>query len=115
MNRVASQRPPASAWTPRRRVLLAFAFAATLCVWDWSRAPSRQITTGLELAAIRRYQAWVSPWLHKAGVRCRFTPSCSRYAAAILARDGFVPGNLRTLARLVRCGPWTNAGTLDPP
>ena len=72
-------------------------------------------TTGLELAAIRSYQTWISPWLQKGGVRCRFTPSCSHYAAVVLARDGFVAGNFRALGRLVRCGPWTGAGTADPP
>lgn len=121
MNRVAPERssaPPRSLWSQwslRRRALLAAAVVAVLCALDWSRAPARQITTGLELGAIRRYQVWISPWLHKSGVRCRFTPSCSRYAAAVLARDGFVGGNLRAVGRLVRCGPWTSAGTVDPP
>lgn len=88
---------------------------AVLCAFDWSRPPARQLSTGLELAAIRRYQAAISPWLQRGGVRCRFTPSCSHYAAAVLARDGFVAGNLRALGRVARCGPWTSAGTADPP
>ena len=118
MNRVAPEHPsapPRSLWSLRRRALLVAAVVAALCALDWSRAPERQITTALELGAIRRYQAWVSPWLQTGGVRCRFTPSCSRYAAAVLARDGFVGGNLRAAGRLVRCGPWTSAGTMDPP
>ena len=85
---------------------------ALLLVLDWTRAPSQQVTTGLELAAIARYQIWISPWLQRGGVRCRFTLSCSRYGAAVLARDGFVAGNLRTFGRLLRCGPWTGAGTV---
>lgn len=99
----------------RRRVYLAGLFVAGLLLFDWSRAPARQATTALELAAIRRYQVWISPWLQRGGVRCRFTPSCSHYAAGALARDGFVTGNLRTFGRLLRCGPWTDAGTVDPP
>jgi putative component of membrane protein insertase Oxa1/YidC/SpoIIIJ protein YidD len=115
VNRVAPERPSAPPRSLRRRALLAAAVVAALCVLDWSRAPARQITTALELGALRRYQAWISPWLHKGGVRCRFTPSCSRYAAAVLERDGFVGGNLRAVGRLARCGPWTSAGTVDPP
>lgn len=121
MSRAAPERPsatPRSLRSPRalrRRALLAAVVVATLCALDWSRAPARQITTAFELGALRRYQVWVSPWLHKGGVRCRFTPSCSRYAAAVLAREGFVVGNFRALGRLARCGPWTSAGTVDPP
>ena len=107
----AGERPGAQ----RRRRWLAGLAVLLLFVCDWSRAPSQQVTARLELAAIGRYQAWISPWLQKGGVRCRFTPSCSHYAAAVVARDGFVAGNIRALGRLVRCGPWTSAGTSDPP
>ncbi len=109
--RPAEERPGAR----RRRWRLVGLVVLLLLVFDWSRAPARQVTARLELAAIGRYQAWISPWLQKGGVRCRFTPSCSHYAAAVVARDGFVAGNIRALGRLVRCGPWTSAGTSDPP
>jgi len=99
----------------RRRGWIALLAIALLLALDWSRAPSRQVTARMELAAIARYQTWISPWLQRGGVRCRFDPSCSRYAAAVVARDGFVRGNLRALGRLARCGPWTGAGTVDPP
>ena len=115
MNRIAPERPPGESRRLRGRAFFAGLVVAALLALDWSRAPARQTTTGLELAAIRGYQAWIPPWLHRGGVRCRFTPSCSHYAAAVLARDGFVAGNLRGLGRLVRCGPWTSAGTVDPP
>ena len=89
-----SAAPPAPAGSvprgPRRRLRLAGLVVALLLVLDWTRAPSQQVTTGLELAAIARYQIWISPWLQRGGVRCRFTLSCSRYGAAVLARDGFV-------------------------
>jgi putative component of membrane protein insertase Oxa1/YidC/SpoIIIJ protein YidD len=99
----------------RRRWWLAGLCLALILAFDWTRPPARQVSAGLELAAIRRYQSWISPWLQKGGVRCRFTPSCSHYAAAVVARDGFVAGNFRALGRLARCGPWTRAGTVDPP
>jgi len=99
----------------RRRLRLAGLVVALLLALDWARPPASQLSTRLELAAIARYQTWISPWLQRGGVRCRFTLSCSRYAAAVLARDGFLAGNLRTFGRLLRCGPWTNAGAVDPP
>lgn len=99
----------------RRRLRLGSLVAALLLVLDWSREPSRQLSTRLELVAIRRYQVWISPWLQHGGVRCRFTLSCSRFATGALVQDGFVAGNLRTVWRLLRCGPWTRAGTVDPP
>lgn len=99
----------------RRPLLLAGVAVAALLAFDWSRAPADQLSARCELAAIGRYQIWISPWLQKGGVRCRFTPSCSHYAQAVVARDGFVGGNFRAFWRVLRCGPWTRAGTPDPP
>lgn len=98
----------------RTLVVASLVFAALLLA-DWSRAPSVQWTVRVERAAIARYQAWISPFLSRGGVRCRFEPSCSHYAAAVLLKDGAVRGNLRIVGRLFRCGPWTRAGSLDPP
>ena len=100
--------------TRRRGRLLVLAIAALLVI-DWCRPPARQWSAWLELAAIHGYQAAVSPWLARGGVRCRFTPTCSHYATAVVARDGALVGTVRAAWRVVRCGPWTPAGTLDPP
>ena len=82
---------------------------------DWARAPERQWTARAEIAAIHAYQRTLSPALARGGVRCRFRPSCSHYAEAVIRRDGALVGSLRTAWRLLRCGPWTPAGTYDPP
>lgn len=102
---------------PRRAILVLCALTpfAVLAGWDWSREPARQWTVRAELETIARYQAWISPLLSRGGARCRFTPSCSHYAAAVVARDGAVRGNLRAAWRILRCAPWTKAGTPDPP
>lgn len=63
------------------------------------------------IALIRVYQLLISPML---GPRCRFYPSCSRYACACLADHGFVRGSWLTLRRLSRCHPW-HPGGYDPP
>ena len=51
----------------------------------------------------------------RAGLRCRFAPTCSRYAEAVIVRDGVVRGGLKALTRIARCGPWTAPGTRDEP
>lgn len=69
----------------------------------------------LALAGIRAYQRSLAPLVGRLGVRCRFTPSCSHYAEVAIARDGLVSGGLKSIRRIARCGPWTPAGTIDPP
>jgi len=48
------------------------------------------------------------------GGRCRFYPSCSAYAEAVIAELGVIRGGALAVWRLLRCGPWT-AGGIDPP
>jgi len=103
--------------TSRRRSpwLLLLAAAVTLLAIDLSRAPAEQWTARAELAALARYRTSISPWLARGGVRCRFEPSCSRYAEGAIREDGALVGTVRAGWRLLRCGPWTAAGTQDPP
>ena len=69
----------------------------------------------LALGGIRLYQRRVAPLVALAGIRCRFTPTCSRYAEIVIARDGIVKGGWESVKRITRCGPWTAAGTADDP
>jgi putative membrane protein insertion efficiency factor len=82
---------------------------------DASRAPEHQWTAALTVRAIHVYQRTLSPALGACGLRCRFTPTCSRYAEAVLRTHGIVAGSWRALGRIIRCGPWTPAGTVDRP
>ncbi len=65
--------------------------------------------------AIRRtwglYKALLSPVF---GVRCRFLPTCSDYAASVLVSHGPIRGAGLTLRRLCRCHPFGGSG-YDPP
>jgi len=63
------------------------------------------------LLFIRLYQACVSPLLPKNV--CRFTPSCSEYAAEAYRKHGFWRGSWLALRRLLRCHPWHPGGE-DP-
>ena len=69
----------------------------------------------IAIAGIHGYQRAIAPIAARAGIRCRFTPSCSHYAEVVIARDGVVHGGWLALKRLARCGPWTAAGTVDEP
>jgi hypothetical protein len=95
------------------RVLMVLTFVAA--AYDVTRPPAAQLTSRAALLGIRAYQATLSPLQGRLGVRCRFTPSCSRYAAVVIARDGIVRGSWLTAKRIVRCGPWTPKGTKDAP
>ncbi|MXW02006.1 MAG: membrane protein insertion efficiency factor YidD [Holophagales bacterium] len=80
-----------------------------------ARPPENQLSARAADALIDVYQATVSPLLTRVGVRCRFQPTCSEYTRATIRDRGLAAGSLQGLVRLVRCGPWTPAGTVDPP
>jgi uncharacterized protein len=61
----------------------------------------------LLLAMLRGYQRWVSPML---GANCRFTPSCSAYAAEAIAMHGSVYGCWLAVRRVLRCQPFGGSG-----
>ena len=63
------------------------------------------------VAAVRWYQRTVSPLTPPT---CRFTPTCSQYAAEALERYGVVHGGTLALWRIARCHPLGDRGW-DPP
>ncbi|HEY2904380.1 MAG TPA: membrane protein insertion efficiency factor YidD [Vicinamibacterales bacterium] len=69
----------------------------------------------LALGSIHAYQRLLSPFADRVGARCRFTPTCSRYAEVVIARDGVMRGGWKALGRIVRCNPFTPMGTRDEP
>jgi putative membrane protein insertion efficiency factor len=62
------------------------------------------------LAVIRFYATAISPALPP---RCRYTPTCSAYAAEAIERFGLLRGSWFALRRLLRCHPF-HAGGHDP-
>ena len=100
--------PRVLAWTVASVVAVGFA-------WDATRPPRAQWSARAALTAIRVYQRTASPLMPSVGVRCRFSPTCSRYASAVIERYGILRGTSLAVWRLARCGPWTPEGTKDPP
>ena len=102
--------------TRRRRIFLGAALGAALLLGlDLARAPEDQLSARGLLLAIDLYQATLSPLMPAVGVHCRFEPSCSHYAEGAIERYGALVGSGKTVWRLLRCGPWTEEGTVDPP
>jgi putative membrane protein insertion efficiency factor len=56
---------------------------------------------------IRLYQLAISPAL---GERCKYEPSCSRYAVQAIQRHGALRGLVLAGWRLLRCNPWSHGG-----
>jgi putative membrane protein insertion efficiency factor len=77
---------------PRRRALL-----------------GRALRTAV-LAPVVAYQRLVSPALPR---RCRYEPTCSRYAVQAVGEYGILRGLVLAVWRLLRCNPWSHGG-YDP-
>ncbi len=69
--------------------------------------PLLQILSLPFIFLIRVYQKVISPWL---GPSCRFTPTCSQYAAEALQKYGAAKGLWLTVKRIARCNPWGGHG-----
>ena len=79
---------------------------------DTAHPPARVgLAAAALLAAIRAYKVVVSPYL--AAGACRFTPSCSDYAAQAIAVHGALRGSWLAARRLARCRPMGGHG-FDP-
>jgi putative membrane protein insertion efficiency factor len=56
------------------------------------------------------YQRAISPGLPR---RCRYEPTCSRYAVMAIREYGILRGLVLAAWRLIRCNPWSLGG-YDP-
>lgn len=56
------------------------------------------------------YQRYISPGIPR---RCKYEPTCSRYAVDAIREYGILRGLLLAGWRLLRCNPWSHGG-YDP-
>ncbi len=79
---------------------------------DDSRERSRieRIAHTVVLAPVTLYQRVISPALPR---RCKYEPTCSRYAVQAVGEYGILRGLALAIWRLLRCNPWTHGG-YDP-
>ena len=59
------------------------------------------------LSLLAAYKRWLSPLLPPV---CRFTPTCSEYAAEAICVHGVAYGALLAAWRILRCHPLARAG-----
>lgn len=69
-----------------------------------------RLMTRIVLAPIVVYQRVISPALPR---RCKYEPTCSRYAAQALREFGILRGLALAGWRLLRCNPFSHGGC-DP-
>jgi len=101
--------------TRKRKAAIAALVLLLLLAFDFSRPPAAQVSARVLLGAIDVYQATFSILNRKAGVRCRFKPTCSHYAEGAIRKYGALKGTGLAAWRVLRCGPWTPAGTVELP
>ncbi len=70
----------------------------------------KKITVYPFLLIIKIYQYGISPLL---GPKCRFTPTCSHYAAAAFKKHGLLKGFKLSIKRISKCRPGGGQG-YDP-
>jgi putative membrane protein insertion efficiency factor len=99
----------------RLKIGIPILLVCLLLALDFSRPPHDQLSARALLGAIHLYQATLSPHMGELGVRCRFTPTCSHYGEGAIRKYGAWKGSWLAAWRVLRCGPWTPAGTYDPP
>jgi putative membrane protein insertion efficiency factor len=69
-----------------------------------------RIARAVATAPIIVYQRVLSPVLPR---RCKYEPTCSRYAIDAIGEYGILRGAVLALWRLLRCNPWSYGG-YDP-
>jgi putative membrane protein insertion efficiency factor len=73
-------------------------------------AVAGRFAVALAKAPIVLYQRLISPALPR---RCKYEPTCSRYAVQALSEYGILRGFTLAVWRLLRCNPWSHGG-YDP-
>ncbi len=69
-----------------------------------------QLARSLAIAPITLYRGLISPAIPR---RCKYEPTCSRYAVEAIARYGVLRGIVLAGWRLLRCNPFSYGG-YDP-
>jgi putative membrane protein insertion efficiency factor len=72
--------------------------------------PAARVARAAVTAPIAFYQRFVSPAIPR---RCKYEPTCSRYAVDAIREYGILRGLVLAGWRLLRCNPWSHGG-YDP-
>jgi len=69
-----------------------------------------RVARAIVSAPIVAYQKVISPALPR---RCKYEPTCSRYALEAIRSFGILRGTVLAVWRVLRCNPWS-CGGYDP-
>lgn len=89
-------------------LLLAVLFGA-----DALRPPRKQVSVRLFALSVEGYHRFVHP-LTSRYIRCRYKPTCSRYAVEAVNKYGIAKGGWLSLRRIASCRSSVPMGTEDP-
>jgi uncharacterized protein len=84
-----------------------------LFVADSFRPPSRQVSVRLFAAAVTGYHLVLHPVTGRF-IRCRYQPTCSRYAVEAVRKYGIAKGLALSFRRIRSCRRSVPMGTRDP-
>jgi uncharacterized protein len=90
-------------------VLLGFLLFAA----DAFRPPQRQVSAHLFAASVAAYHHYLHPVTGRF-VRCRYNPTCSRYAVEAVRKYGILKGGWMSARRIASCRTSVPLGTRDP-
>lgn len=84
-----------------------------LAIADSLRPPSRQVSVRVFAAAVDGYHHYLHPITGR-WIRCRYRPTCSRYAVQAVQKYGIAKGLALSYRRIRSCRETVPMGTRDP-
>lgn len=93
--------------------LAAILLVGILFVADALRPPQSQVSVRLFAASVDGYHRYLHP-LTARYIRCRYTPTCSRYSVEAVRKYGIAKGGWMSVRRIASCRSSVPMGTVDP-
>jgi len=91
----------------------AFFLVVLLFGADGLRPPQRQVSVRIFAASVAAYHHYLHP-ITRRFVRCRYEPTCSRYAVEAVRKYGIMKGGWMSARRIASCRSSVPMGTRDP-
>ena len=93
--------------------LAAILLVLLLFVADALRPPQNQLSVRLFAASVAAYHQMLHPITGRF-IRCRYSPTCSRYAVEAVRKYGILKGGWMSVRRIASCRSSVPMGTRDP-
>ncbi len=93
--------------------LAALLILGALFTADALRPPEKQVSVRLFALSVEGYHRYLHP-LTAHFIRCRYQPTCSRYAVEAVRKYGIAKGGWMSLRRVASCQRSVPMGTRDP-